>query len=149
MDSTYILVVIVFIVALLAYDYLIDFFIKNHQKVNGEELKKLHPELGSLKFKYIAIKIIVVLAACFISFKVHEYDTRLNLLIFPVVYSSMILYDGIFSLITGVHPVNKRIDLVQFVYDNDKNLQWIALLRIGIAIFVGVICVVIIQSSNR
>jgi hypothetical protein len=143
------LIEIVSVVAFLAFLYFSKYSLRNHPKVTSEELEKLRPELGSIKFKYIAIQIIVVLVSSLISFIASKSDTRFNFLFLPVICSSVILYDGIFSLITGVHPVSKRVNVVQFVYDNNKSLQWIALSQIGLAIFEGVLCFVIFQSYNR
>jgi hypothetical protein len=147
------LIVIISAIVVLSTMYFSRFYLRNYAKITGEELAKMHPELGSLKFKYNAIQTVVALVffLFFVVVALNIYgksDMTVLYIGFPM-FLAITVFDGLFELITGVYPTTTKYNWNHFVYDETISLRWIAFLQIGLAIFETIISIVIFQSYHR
>jgi len=103
----------------------------------SEEITRLHPKLRALKYIYLAPLVIcptplfVLLIAAADPLDKPPFNE--TLLFFPVILF-LGLYDGLFTLITGVFPMPKRWQGLRFVADPDHAYRGLAQLQILLAI---------------
>lgn len=119
--------------------YLSRVLLWKHPKHKAAELAQMLPNLEGIGRKYwLALlgTIVPVGALLFTLYKLDEpfWQPRVMYL-FIVFFGIYALIDGLFPMFTNVFPATTRYNLDRFVYDEEQELRWVALLQSALAVF--------------
>lgn len=132
------LILIVFLIAgFLAGNYY-KLALKDSLKYSGEDLQSIDSEFSSVKWKFIAGYIVLVVAIfIFIFLGVRMMGNSFEKLILPAIMSVSI-YCSLFALIMNVYPTPSKYNLNIFIYDIEEDIRKTALIQLGID---AVVCI--------
>jgi hypothetical protein len=112
----------------------------------SEALEMQNPELQNIKWKYHLplIGLSLLLIGLFFFFILNAVDKSVvTKLAIPLLMISPI-YNSIFGLITGVHPLTTKLNWNNFVYDPDGHFRKTAYIQIAISIACSIIGLVLL-----